>query len=67
MILGHRKSIPPIPRWADGGMSGFRLEPSDIDLQELFLTNLPRPKRNLMSLEESTISNMWQIAALVGI
>ena len=25
-----------------------------------------RPKRETMSLEEATISNMWEIAALVG-
>jgi hypothetical protein len=25
----------------------------------------PRPKRDTMSIEEATISNMWEIAAIV--
>ena len=27
----------------------------------------PRPKRNSMSLEEATVSNMWEIAAIVEV
>ena len=26
-----------------------------------------RPKRNTMSLEEATVSNMWEIAAIVEV
>ena len=29
--------------------------------------NNQRPKRDTMSLEEATVSNMWEIIAIVGV
>ena len=61
----QRVSIKPCGKWPAG--SGDRTGASNLERSQAYAMTGDRPTRDTMSLEEATICNMWEIAALVEV